>query len=119
MQWRELGVDGLGIADAAPDASFPEDKMPRLTVRMVARIQSFPDTWEFTGGKTWAYRQVGNAFPPQVAKSVGDAIAAALNRRRLTPNGTNDTNGKLEEMRLLDAPRLRRRAPFQFKPIIR
>lgn len=104
-QWRELGVDGLGIADAAPDAQFPENKMPRLTVRMVARIQSFPDEWEFTGGKTKAYRQVGNAFPPQVAKCVGDSISAALNRRRIPVNG----NGKTVELRLLDKAVLSRR----------
>jgi hypothetical protein len=34
---------------------------------MVARLQGFPDTWEFSGGKTAAYRQVGNAFRPPVA----------------------------------------------------
>lgn len=113
LQWRQLGVDGLGIADAAPDPSFPEDKMPRLTVRMVARIQSFPDEWEFIGGKTWAYRQVGNAFPPEVAKCVGQSIMNALNRRRPPINGSG---GRLVEMRLLDAPRQFRRSPFQFKP---
>jgi len=113
LQWRNLGVDGLGIADAAPDPSFPEDKMPRLTVRMVARLQSFPDEWTFTGGKTWAYRQVGNAFPPQVAKFVGQAIMNALNRRRPSVNGNH---GRPVELRLLDAPRARHRTPFQFKP---
>jgi DNA (cytosine-5)-methyltransferase 1 len=66
VQWRVLGVDGMGIADAAPDASLPKDHIPRLTVPMVARIQSFPPDWLFTGGKTWAYRQVGNAFPPRL-----------------------------------------------------
>ncbi|MDB6123164.1 MAG: Cytosine-specific methyltransferase [Pedosphaera sp.] len=113
LQWQRLAVDGLGIADFAPDSTFPEAKLPRLTVRMVARIQSFPDEWQFTGGKTWAYRQVGNAFPPQVAKCVGQSIMHALNRRRPAANGSN---GKLIEMRLLDASRSLRRLPFQFKP---
>jgi len=45
---------------------------------MVARLQGFPDTWQFAGRKTAAYRQVGNAFPPPVARAVGVAIAAAL-----------------------------------------
>jgi DNA (cytosine-5)-methyltransferase 1 len=77
-QWRRLGVDGLGIADAAPGAAFPINALPRLTTRMVARLQSFPDKWEFSGRKTAAYRQVGNAFPPLVAKAVGLAIFAAM-----------------------------------------
>ncbi|HUD48032.1 MAG TPA: DNA (cytosine-5-)-methyltransferase [Candidatus Baltobacteraceae bacterium] len=110
LQWRQLGVDGLGIADAAPEKTFPEDKLPRLTVRMVARIQSFPDEWQFSGGKTWAYRQVGNAFPPQVAKCVGQSIMNAFNRRR------PPTNGSGVEMRLFDADGSLRQLPFQFKP---
>jgi DNA (cytosine-5)-methyltransferase 1 len=115
-QWRQLGVDGLGIADAAPDALAPEEKMPRLTVRMVARIQSFPDEWEFTGGKTSAYRQVGNAFPPNVARLVGTSIASALNRRRAAACGGN---GKLAKMRPLDAPWPLRRPSLPFKPKVR
>jgi DNA (cytosine-5)-methyltransferase 1 len=45
---------------------------------MVARIQGFPDSWEFSGRKTAAYRQVGNAFPPPVARALGEAIRRAL-----------------------------------------
>ena len=86
-QWRELGVDGMGIADEAPDDLFPETGNPRLTVRMVARIQSFPDEWAFAGKKTIAYRQVGNAFPPLVARAVGLEIRRALARNRVTKNG--------------------------------
>ena len=77
-QWAQLGVDGMGIADLPPKASDPEDLTPRLTVRMAARIQGFPDSWKFFGKKTNAYRQVGNAFPPQVASFVGRAIMRAL-----------------------------------------
>jgi DNA (cytosine-5)-methyltransferase 1 len=87
IAWRALGVDGMGIWDEAPDESFPEIGFPRLTVRMVARLQSFPDEWEFMGKKTTAYRQVGNAFPPAVARALGLAIRRALNRQRMPLNG--------------------------------
>ena len=78
--WRELGVDGLGIAADPPGAEFPVSRLPKLTVRMVARLQGFPDSWAFSGSRTAAYRQVGNAFPPPVARALGTAIAAALKR---------------------------------------
>lgn len=74
--WASLGVDGMGIADENPAKDFVG--MPRLTVRMAARIQGFPDSWLFSGRKTAAYRQIGNAFPPPVACAVGLQINAAL-----------------------------------------
>ncbi|MGB6454523.1 MAG: DNA cytosine methyltransferase [Streptosporangiaceae bacterium] len=76
--WRELGVDGLGVADGPPGPEHPACQPPKLTVRMVARLQGFPDSWQFAGRKTAVYRQVGNAFPPPVARALGSAIAAAL-----------------------------------------
>ncbi|MCL0245951.1 DNA cytosine methyltransferase [Corynebacterium sp. CCM 8835] len=79
--WATLGVNGHTIADLSPEPGFVGD--PRLTVRMAARIQGFPDEWEFVGRKTNAYRQVGNAFPPPVAKAVGEQINKALTKRRL------------------------------------
>lgn len=75
--WASIGVDGMGIADEAPPKDFAG--MPRLTVRMAARIQGFPDHWIFSGKKTAAYRQVGNAFPPPVARAVGTQIQIAIN----------------------------------------
>jgi len=79
--WSTLGVDGMGIADDAPPRAFVG--MPRLTVRMVARLQGFPDDWQFAGRKTSAYRQVGNAFPPPVACAVAKNVNACLKARRL------------------------------------
>jgi DNA (cytosine-5)-methyltransferase 1 len=65
------------LADTAPDVDFTG--MPRITVRMAARIQDFPDSWRFSGGKTAAYRQVGNAFPPPVAEAVARNLRKAIN----------------------------------------
>ena len=84
-QWAALGVDGHGLANEAPGPDHPLDFTPRLTVRMTARIQSFPDAWIITGGKTAAYRQIGNAFPPPFAKAVGRAIRAAVLKKRSEP----------------------------------
>ena len=74
--WAELGVDGRGVANMAPEPDF--EGMPRLTSRMLARIQGFPDTWTFGKKKTAACRMIGNAFPPPVAKAVGEKIKECL-----------------------------------------
>jgi DNA (cytosine-5)-methyltransferase 1 len=87
--WRALGVDGLGIANEPPATDFPAHQLPKLTTRMAARIQGFPDSWAFSGRKTAAYRQVGNAFPPPVARALGDAIRAALDATRPAPQATD------------------------------
>jgi DNA (cytosine-5)-methyltransferase 1 len=77
-QWETLGVNGWGIADLPPGPDFPLHDRPKLTLRMTARLQAFPDAWAFAGGKTAAYRQIGNALPPPVAQAVGMSIRAAL-----------------------------------------
>jgi len=74
--WAEMGVDGLVLANEPPQ---PRHRGPiRLTVEMTALLQGFPESWKLQGAKTHRYRQVGNAFPPPVAKAVGKAIKAAL-----------------------------------------
>lgn len=74
--WRRLGVNGAGLADTAPAIDFCG--LPKLTNRMVARIQDFPDDWMFCGGKTTIHRQIGNAFPPAVAEAIGQQVCKAL-----------------------------------------
>ncbi|MGO9459834.1 MAG: MT-A70 family methyltransferase [Rhodomicrobium sp.] len=76
--WATLGVDGRGIAGQPPSKDF--SGAPRLTVPMAARLQGFPGSWIFTGGKTTAYRQVGNALPPPLAFAVAQAIILALRK---------------------------------------
>ncbi|ANY21337.1 Modification methylase AplI [Tsuneonella dongtanensis] len=81
--WAALGVEGRSLADEAPASDFVG--MPRLTIRMVARLQGFPDNWQFYGRKTTAYRQVGNAFPPPVARAVAQNLRVALSVQRHFP----------------------------------
>lgn len=83
--WAKMGVDGKGVADDVPKPG--QEGMPRLNVRMAARIQGFPDTWQFAGRKTAAYKQIGNAFPPPVAQAIGESIAAAL---EMTPDSESN-----------------------------
>ncbi|MEV8143521.1 DNA (cytosine-5-)-methyltransferase [Specibacter sp. NPDC078709] len=80
--WKKLSVDGSGVADSAPSSDMPINFMPKLTIPMVSRIQGWDGNeyaWEFQGRKTSVYRQIGNAFPPPVARAVGESIANALN----------------------------------------
>lgn len=76
QSWALLGVDGKGLADAPPING--SKVMPRLTLKMAALIQGFPKDYQFAGKKTPAYRQVGNAFPPPVARAIGLSIQKAF-----------------------------------------
>lgn len=61
--------------------SFFHPSQPRtISVREAARIQSFPDRYQFTGSMTEQYEQVGNAVPPLLAKAVGECIMEMIRR---------------------------------------
>ncbi|MCL4673675.1 MAG: DNA cytosine methyltransferase [Sphingomonadaceae bacterium] len=81
--WASLGVEGKSLANAAPERDFVG--MPRLTLRMAARLQGFPDDWQFHGTKTTQYRQIGNAFPPPVARAVASNLRIALAVQKVFP----------------------------------
>ena len=88
--WLKLNVDGKGLADAPPSAADPVDHLPRLTLPMAAAIQGFPPSWRFWGRKTAGYRQIGNAFPPPVAREVGGSILSAIKAARGAPATQRD-----------------------------
>lgn len=86
--WAKMGIKGTSIAEEAPGPDFPvndPNNMPRLTVPMGGVIQGFPKEWKWQGGKTAQWRQVGNAFPPPMAESIGVQIRKALEHQETEP----------------------------------
>ncbi|WP_243103844.1 DNA (cytosine-5-)-methyltransferase [Clostridium sp. JN-1] len=65
-------------AQKQTERCHPDEVRP-FTVREYARIQSFPDTWNFSGSVGQKYKQIGNAVPVNFAKSIGLCIVNALN----------------------------------------
>jgi DNA (cytosine-5)-methyltransferase 1 len=85
--WLRLHVDGKALADAPPGLTDPVHHTPRLTLRMAAALQGFPRNWLISGRKTAGYRQIGNAFPPPVARAVGRSIRSAIEASRAAEAG--------------------------------
>ena len=60
----------------ATEACHPLETRP-LTIREYARIQTFPDSYEFAGGVTDQYRQIGNAVPVNMARYLARSFKCA------------------------------------------
>jgi site-specific DNA-cytosine methylase len=61
-------------SSAAPEATLSDGTLRRMTVRECARVQSFPDWYEFAGSQADGYTVVGNAVPPLYARRLALAI---------------------------------------------
>ena len=61
------------------ERAHPEENRP-LTYREYARIQTFPDDWNFMGSLNSKYKQIGNAVPVNLAKYIGYEIINSLNK---------------------------------------
>jgi len=66
-------------AQKQTERCHPEETRP-FTVREYARIQTFPDNWEFQGSLAQQYKQIGNAVPVNLAKELGYSIVKLLNK---------------------------------------
>lgn len=65
-------------AQKQTERCHPDETRP-FTVREYARIQTFPDDWEFSGSIAHQYKQIGNAVPVNLGREVGYSIIKFLN----------------------------------------
>ena len=65
-----LAKDGYGFIHPIVDRT--------ISVREAARIQTFPDSFRFAGHMTNRFKQIGNAVPPLLARSIGISVASSI-----------------------------------------
>lgn len=76
--WIQEYYDKLVSGEIKPKFEEAPGRLRRLTINETKRIQTFPDEYEFCGAKTNIYKQIGNAVPCEMAKSVAGALAEYL-----------------------------------------
>jgi len=82
---RRIGWDEPSLtltcspAQKQTERCHPDETRP-FTVREYARIQTFPDDWNFAGSISQQYKQIGNAVPCNLGKELGYSIVKFLNK---------------------------------------
>lgn len=82
MTWDGLSCTVLTKCDIHWGAYIHPEQDRAISVREAARLQSFPDWFEFAGSKTEQYVQVGNAVPPLLGKAIGDHLIKLMQAYR-------------------------------------
>lgn len=112
QRWSLKGINIAGLADYAPtqaEADLAGDAfLPSLTLRMRARLQSFPNWWEFEGRKDSVARQIGNAVPPVVATAIALAVRSAITKTNFSYDAVlqRDPDTMVDEFRRWWCPKV-------------
>lgn len=77
---KALKAGGHGVPGGENMIRYPDGSVRYYSVREAARIQTFPDDYELHGAWGEAMRQLGNAVPVRLAKTVAESVAQTLNR---------------------------------------
>ena len=78
MSWDEPSLTlTCSPSQKQTERCHPDETRP-FTVREYARIQTFPDDWEFCGGIGQKYKQIGNAVPVELARQLGVQIVKSV-----------------------------------------
>ena len=79
LSWDEPSLTlTCAPAQKQTERCHPDETRP-LSVREYARIQTFPDTWQFSGSQTSQYKQIGNAVPVNLGHAIGLSLVKLLN----------------------------------------
>ncbi len=99
MSWEEPSLTlTCSPAQKQTERCHPDETRP-FTVREYARIQTFPDDWEFAGSVSNQYKQIGNAVPVNLAKEVGFSIVRFLNEA-YTAYNLNEKTADINQTKL-------------------
>jgi len=86
LAWNEPSLTlTTSPAQKQTERCHPSETRP-LTVREYARIQSFPDNWEFAGSTNQQYKQIGNAVPVNLGYHIGRSLIAMLEKENVNDN---------------------------------
>jgi DNA (cytosine-5)-methyltransferase 1 len=78
LRWEGLASTILTKCDLHWGAFIHPEQDRVLTVREAARLQSFPDWFQFAGSQTEQYVQVGNAVPPILGRQIGMTLLDSM-----------------------------------------
>ena len=105
---RRLSMDEASLtltcapAQKQTERCHPTETRP-LTVREYARIQTFPDDWDFCGSLSAKYKQIGNAVPVNLSWAIGRAVMRLFNQIdiMMPQNATEEPHQSYQPVRKL------------------